>query len=132
MFNEPELLVYAASVEITRSRPTSADTWKKVLNNFFNYAGMQFGQREGAVIGHIKGFFKFSEEGYGYFSTLGTAQGTSCRWEAEGEQSHGWLDFNVLVYGWGKKDADLVVENLIYQLSEELGATCFKRDLGKK
>lgn len=131
MSNELELLAYATSLEIKRTVPAPVDVWKQAVENFFNHAGKKFKEKDGAVIGHIKGFLKFPQEGYSYFSTVGTKQGTDSRWEAEGEQLEACLDFNVLVYGWQEEEVKVVVENLVDGLEKELGAACNQREIKK-
>lgn len=131
MSSEPELTAYAASLEIKRVNPAPIDCWKQALENFFNHAGRKFKEKDGAVIGHIKGFLKFPREGYSYLSTVGTKQGTDSRWEAEGEAADACLDFNVLVYGWKEEEVEAEVEILVDGLKKELGAACNRREIKK-
>ncbi|MDD4752759.1 MAG: hypothetical protein PHT78_05820 [Desulfitobacteriaceae bacterium] len=124
-----ELLAYAVTLELKRATPLPVENWQKTVKNFFDQAGRKFQKKEGALIGHLKGFLSFNGEGYVYFSNVGTKQGTDSRGETAGDGLEGKLDLNVLVYGWQKDEADIEIGKLSEQLAHELEATCVIKEL---
>ena len=103
MSEMPNLITYAAKLEIILEEKQSDIIWLESLTSYFDSLALGCQGLSVAIIGHIKGFLVLDDGGYCYLSTVGSEKGTTARNELYGQSCKGLLDFNVLVYG-GKEN----------------------------
>lgn len=130
MIKEPELLAYAASLDISREAPCAFEEWEQAFKGFFNALSEKI-QKQQSTIGHIKGFLNMNNSSYCYFSNVGNKQGTTSNCEDMGPSLGGHLDFNVLVYGCGEEDLEAIVKKELDSLCIELEAVCSFNKISK-
>ncbi len=129
MRKEPDLIAYAASLEITCENYLPFSIWARAGIYFFNALAWKCEENSDITVGHIKGFLQLEEFGYFYLSTVGYRQGTHIRGEGKGKAIKGRLDFNVLVYGAEKEAIDSMVDSAVISLGNQLKSKCLRREL---
>jgi len=110
MAGELEFIPYAATLELKREMPLSAEKWGEAGVEFLKMLARGCQEKGVAVIGHIKGFLDLGGAGYFYLSTVGVEHSPSCRGVAAGETDNARLDLNVLVYGISRAEIASLVE----------------------
>jgi hypothetical protein len=128
----PELLAYGATLTVTAPDGIPGADWQEAVKNFFNLLAKIFQGEAGVTIGHLKGFLRLGNGGYGYFSTVGSAAGTTARFTEGSPSSRSELDFNVLVFGIAENKALPLIEVAAASLAGELGAVCTLEKAKKK
>lgn len=132
MTEAPELLAYGGTLEIAAPDGIPGSDWQAAVKRFFDLLAKIFQGEPGVIIGHLKGFLRLDNGGYGYFSNVGSAAGAAVRFEDRGPTAEGGLDFNVLIFGLTEKEAVPLIEVAASSLSGELGAACTLQKAVKK
>lgn len=121
MAQNPELVAYAAKIEIKRETPLSNREWMDKLCEFFDTLAKSCKENKNVVIGHIKGFLELNNVGYCYLSTVGNSQGTTVKGDLQGSgSSYGKFDLNVLLYGLDKDVVGSMVQDEIKRLASRI------------
>lgn len=125
MAKDAELTAYAATLEINSGAPVQGNKWEQALVSFFDELARLCRERPVLAIGHIKGYLELAGgAGSCYFSTTGSAKGTSAKGQLAGIASRGKLDFNILVYGIDKTTVEQITHQALQLLTGDLQATC--------
>lgn len=119
MSTGPEVTAYAKDMVFNLKDQISLDQWEKRISEFFDIITDQCRQRK-AIIGHIKGFLKFEDDGYAYFSNVGNRQGTHVDMAAQGDMSKATLTLNVVLYGLDREAVDKIVDKEFQVLKANL------------
>ncbi|MGI6226273.1 MAG: hypothetical protein ACOX1Y_14710 [Zhaonellaceae bacterium] len=93
----PNLSTYAATITLKASRPKETSLWQEQSQELFNYLANNIKKTPKTIIGHLKGYLNLGEQGYYYFSNVGSPT-TNFSGQAKGKTEEARLDVNLLVF----------------------------------
>lgn len=93
----PGLSTYAATITLKANRPQNTLRWQEQSQGLFNYLAKNIKETPKTIIGHLKGYLKLGEQGYYYFSNVGSST-TNISGQAQGEAEEANFDVNLLVF----------------------------------
>ncbi len=121
---------YSAVIEWQFQEPLSVTDWQRILSSFLENLAQESSRLDNTVIGHIKGFASFGEDGVLQISVVSAERpATVTTQENLGEEyQHISLTINFLVYGLPFQRARKIVEHSDYVLAKsEQGSITFAR-----
>ncbi len=116
---------YSAVIEWQFQESLSAADWQRILSSFLENLAQESSLLDNTVIGHIKGFASFGEDGFLQISVVSADRpATVTIQENLGEEyQHISLTINLLVYGLPFQRARQIVEHSAKMMSTTVQGT---------